>query len=378
MNYEEAYQEDTLTSDELFAAKKNEFRIEWNYGRRSLMELHENVPLQQFSTMRLGGEARYLAKVESESDVTKMVAWAQRLKLPIIMIGQGSNIIWKDEGFEGLVMVNAVEGFELNQIDDFTALLTVGAGENWDQVVGRSVQMGYSGLELLSLIPGLTGATPVQNVGAYGQEVKNILKSVHAYDLKSHKFVDINNKDCQFGYRTSRFKTSDRGRFLITSVTFELTTESPTPPFYGSLQNYLDAHGIKDYSVQVLRDAVVQIRSQKLPDPNDIANNGSFFANPVIDKDAFKKLHSQYPEIVSWPTSDGRVKLSAAWLLETAGFKDYHDTQTGMATWPKHSLVFVNEYAKHTHELIAFRDKIMAAVKTKFDVDLEQEPELLP
>ena len=342
------------------------------------MQLHENIILANYSTMRLGGEARYLAEVTSEDDLIKVVELAERLKLPIIMIGDGSNIIWRDEGFEGMVIINSIGGFELMQSDEFNALLKVGAGEIWDTVVERSVDMNFSGLELLSLIPGRTGATPVQNVGAYGQEIKNVLTTVHAYDLHKHKFVDIANHDCGFAYRTSRFKTTDRGRFLITGMTLRLTTEKLKPPFYASLQTYMDAHKIEDYSPKSLRKAVVTIRRQKLPDPASVANNGSFFANPIVDAETFSQLKAANPNIAGWPQNSGKIKISAAWLLEAAGFKNYHDTATGMATWPSQALVFVNEYAKHTHQLIEFRDKVAATVKTKFGIDLVQEPELLP
>jgi UDP-N-acetylmuramate dehydrogenase len=342
------------------------------------MQIQQNVPLSQFSTMRLGGNAAYMVKISSREDVTEAVAWAVEHKKPPIMIGTGSNIVWRDEGFDGLLMVNKIMGYEDFAEDELNHYLTIGAGENWDKVVARSVSIGLTGIEALSLIPGSAGATPIQNVGAYGQEISKTLVSVEAYDLQTRQFLNIPNEKCGFGYRTSRFKTTDRERYLITGLTLHLTKGSPEPPFYSALQIYLDKNGIKAFTPQVIRDAVIAIRSSKLPDPAKVSNNGSFFANPVIDQAAFLRLEAANPRITHWKVADNKVKLSAAWLVENAGFKDYHDAETGMATWPLQSLVLVNEKAKSTADLLNFKQKIISAVETKFGITLEQEPELLP
>lgn len=342
------------------------------------MLLLENVPLGNYSTMRLGGLARYVVEITHRDQIEEAVKWADVNKKPLIMIGIGSNIVWRDEGFDGLLLVNKIPGFDIQKPDEDNLYVTVGAGENWDNTVAQIVSLGYSGVEELSLIPGTTGATPVQNVGAYGREIKDTLVSVEAYDLHERKLVTIPAADCAFGYRTSRFKTTDRGRFLITSITLHLTKTVPAPPFYQSLQQYFSDHAITEYSVQVVRDAVIAIRSSKLPDPAVVANNGSFFANPIITEDQLQKLLPALPNLSYWRTDDGRIKLSAAWLVEKAGFKDFHDPETGMATWPKQALVFVNEKATSTADLLKFRQKIIDSVQTKFGVTLEQEPELLP
>lgn len=342
------------------------------------MNIRENVSLKDFSTMRLGGSAAYVTDIHDRLELEEAVKWAEERGLPLMMVGGGSNIIWRDEGFPGLLLVNKIMRFEELQEDETNYYVTVGAGENWDDVVARTVAKGISGLECLSLIPGTAGATPVQNVGAYGQEIANIMVGVEAYDLQTHSFLTIPTIECAFGYRTSRFKTTDRGRFLITAVSLHLMRQNPQPPFYQALERYFAEHNITQFTPQVVRDAVIAIRKSKLPDPAQVANNGSFFANPIVDEGLFTQIQADYPAVPHWPTADGRIKLPAAWLLEQAGFKDFHDPQTGMGTWPAQPLVLVNEEAQTTAQLLMFRQKIIDAVKQKFDITLEQEPELLP
>jgi UDP-N-acetylmuramate dehydrogenase len=342
------------------------------------MNIQENVPLSGHSTMRLGGPARYLVEVTTRTELQEAVEWAETLSLPLIVIGDGSNIVWKDEGFPGLVIVNKIMRFETFDEDGRNVYVTVGAGENWDATVAHTTADGLTGIEALSLIPGTAGATPVQNVGAYGQEISITLTTVEAYDRQEKQFVNIRAMDCGFGYRTSRFKTTDKGRFLISAITVHLMRGLPEPPFYQSVGEYLQQHGIDKPTPQNIRDAVIAIRSAKLPDPAQVANNGSFFANPVISEESLVQLQGKYPEMPHWPTADGRVKLPAAWLIEQVGFKDYHDTATGMGTWPAQPLVFVNEHATSTADLLKFRNQIAQAVTAAFNIQLEQEPELLP
>ncbi len=341
------------------------------------MFLLENVPLSSYSTMRLGGKARYLTEINDRSEVEKVVTWAEAQNLPIIMIGTGSNIVWGDKGFNGLVMVNKIMGFEVQNETETDAFVTIGAGESWDGVVERIVKLGYSGVEELSLIPGTTGATPVQNVGAYGREISETLATLTAYDKTTKQLVTLRGSDCQFGYRASRFKTTDRGRFFITSITLHVTKDGPKQPFYQSVQRYFADHGIGDRTIQAVRDAVIAIRTAKLPDPAKVANNGSFFENPIIDEVQGKSLIEDYPDLAYWRLDDGSIKISAAWLVEHAGFKDVHDEATGMATWANQPLVLVNEHATSTANLLAFRQKIIDSVAQKFGITLKQEPEYI-
>jgi UDP-N-acetylmuramate dehydrogenase len=345
------------------------------------MDIRQQVSLKDYSTMRLGGTAAYLVDVHDRYELQQAIAWAEENGVPLMMIGGGSNIIWRDEGFAGLVIVNKIMRYEEQQEDDENFYITVGAGENWDEVVARTTAKGLTGIEALSLIPGTAGATPVQNVGAYGQEIAQTLVSIEAYDMQLKNMVTIPSFECNFGYRTSRFKTGgDRGRFFITAITLHLLHKNPQPPFYAALQGYFDEHDIHDYTPEAVRQAVIAIRQAKLPDPATVANNGSFFANPIVPEGMLTQWRADgdYDTIPNWPAGDGMVKVPAAWLLEQTGFKDFHDAETGMGTWPVQPLVLVNESAASTAQLLAFRQKILDAVEQKFDVKLQQEPELLP
>lgn len=328
--------------------------------------------------MRLGGEAAYLTDVAERTELVEAINWADSKQLPVIVIGGGSNIVWKDEGFPGLVIVNKIMRFEEQHIDDENYYVTVGAGENWDSVVERTAQKGMTGLECLSLIPGTAGATPVQNVGAYGQEVKDTIATLEVYDRQEKRFITMQGFECGFGYRTSRFKTTDRGRYVIISVTFHLRHGDPKKPYYAAVETYLNEHNIKRPTAMTIRYAVSSIRMSKLPDPREIANNGSFFANPIVDLDVYTRISSDYPEVPSYRVGDNQYKIPAAWLIEHAGFKDYHDSETGMGTWPAQPLVMVNEKATSTQNLLDFKQKIVGSIQEKFGITLEQEPELLP
>jgi UDP-N-acetylmuramate dehydrogenase len=342
------------------------------------MNVYQNVPLSGYSTMGLGGAASYLGEVSTRMEVLEALSWAQQKNLPVIMIGGGSNIVWKDQGFKGLVLVNKIKGYDTYDEDETNVYLTVGAGENWDSVVERSVAAGLTGIEALSLIPGTAGATPIQNVGAYGQEISQTLTTVEAFDTQVKDFVTLPNLDCGFSYRNSRFKSADRGRFFITSLTLHLTKGNPMPPFYGAVQTYFTENKITTYTPAALRQAVIAIRTAKLPDPAKIRNTGSFFANPIVSNTDYAELAASYPMVPHWNTDDGQVKLSAAWLIEQAGFKDKHDDTTGMATWPTQPLVLINEHAQSTASLLDFKNQIIEAVRAKFNITLQQEPELLP
>jgi UDP-N-acetylmuramate dehydrogenase len=343
------------------------------------MNVQQNVSLANYSTMGLGGIASYAVEVTTRMEVIEALSWAQEHGIPALMIGGGSNVVWRDEGFPGQLIIKKIMHFEVFEEDELNVYVTIGSGENWDSAVERCVQAGYTGIEALSLIPGTAGATPIQNVGAYGQEISNTLVTIEAFDTQARDFVTVAGIDCGFGYRTSRFKTTDRGRFFITGITLHLTKGNPQPPFYGAVATYFSEHGITEYTPAVLRDAVIAIRSAKLPDPGIVHNNGSFFANPIISAGQLAQIIADTDnEVPHWPAGPGKVKLPAAWLVEQAGFKDAHDPETGMATWPTQSLVLVNEHAKSTANLLVFKQKIVDAVQTKFAITLQQEPELLP
>lgn len=349
------------------------------------MQIQQNVSLKNYSTMRLGGTAAYLLDVTSRQEVSDAYGWAASQNLPVIMIGGGSNIFWKDEGFNGLVMVNKIMGFEVYSEDEENAYITVGAGENWDQVVERAVATGKSGLEYLSLIPGTAGGAPIQNIGAYGHELSETLVSVEAFDTTTRTFINIPSIECGFGYRTSRFKAGeDRGRFLLTGLTMHLVKPQPQTSYYHWLEEYFTQNNIANPSVADIRKGVIQIRMSRLPDPAIVANNGSFFANPIISAEKYQELLENHPKLSAWPTRcfwdlpDGTYKVAAGALLEYLGFKGIKDQETGMATWPNQALVLVNEHAQSTADLLAFKQKITNKVRETFGITLQQEPELLP
>jgi UDP-N-acetylmuramate dehydrogenase len=341
------------------------------------MQIQSDVSLKNYSTMRLGGNAAYLVHVKSEDDIKRAVEWAEERQLPVLMIGGGSNIFWRDEGYPGLIMVNEIKGYKEEQADNTHYTVTVGAGEIWDEVIARTTAKGLHGIENLSLIPGTTGATPVQNVGGYYQEISDTLVELRAFDMKTKAIVTLSKDDCKLAYRSSRFKTYDHGRFFITSMVFNLEKRNPEPPFYPSLQQYLDDNHITEFTPEVIRQAVIAVRSAKLPDPAKVANNGSFFANPIITQVQLDGLLAKYPKLTHWPVGNGVYKLPAAWLVQEAGFKDVHDKETGMATWPTQAMVLVNEHAKSTADVLKFKKKITDAVQEKFGITLEQEPQLL-
>lgn len=345
------------------------------------MNVVPNVSLANYTTMRLGGIADYLVEVHDRDELKEAFQWAKAKNLPLLMIGGGSNIFWQDAGFRGLVMVNKIMGYDDVAEDDGSHYLTIGAGENWDSVVARTVASGLTGIEGLSLIPGTAGATPIQNVGAYGQEIAQTLMSIEAFDTTTGTFTVIPAEACGFGYRTSSFKGDGEyhGRFFISAITLHLSPGNPLPPYYGTVQQYIEAHpSDQPITPATLREAVIAIRSAKLPDVARVANNGSFFANPVVPETQLVELRTDNPAMPYWPLDGGGAKIPAAWLIEQAGFKDYHDQATGMATWPKQPLVLVNEHAHSTSDLLAFRDQLVGAVQTKFHITLTQEPELLP
>jgi UDP-N-acetylmuramate dehydrogenase len=342
------------------------------------MNVQENVSLAGHSTMRLGGNASYLSEASSPEEVQKLVQWAKQRSMPFMIIGHGSNIVWKDEGYKGLIVVNCIKGHDVLNEDEKSATIKANSGEKWDDIVAWAVEKGLSGIEFLSAIPGTVGAAPVQNIGAYGSELADCFIGLEAYDTEQDKFITISAAECNFSYRNSRFKANDRGRFIILSITLKLHKNNPTPPFYESLQNYLTSQAISIYTPQVIRDAVIAIRKVKLPDPSVVNNNGSFFTNPIIRNEKFEQLKQTFPDIKGWPAKDGQVKVSAGWLVEQVGFKGIHDEATGMATWPESALVVINEHARSTADLLTFKQKIVDAVRQKFGTTLEQEPELLP
>jgi len=333
------------------------------------MKIRENVPISELTTMRLGGAARYVIEVEQEEEVKQAWAFADRKDLPVYILGSGSNIIGRDGGFNGVILVNKIKGMGI-AIPEENGLIDLYAnsGELLDDFVTYGTQMGFSGMEALSAIPGTVGAAPVQNVGAYGQDISQTLVSVRAYDDLLEEIVDLPVYDLDLSYRHSIFNSGDGiGRYFITQITVRLERKQLKPPFYNSLQKYLDDNNITDYSPETIRKAVRAVRESKLPDPAEIASAGSFFKN----------VYLKTPEEIA--AAEGRGipvweggKIPSGWLIEHAGLKGkvFH----GMRVSDKASLVLINENARNYADLAAARKEVIAQVRAKFGYTLEQEP----
>lgn len=336
------------------------------------MDIHTNIPLKNYTTMRLGGNARFMTEVHNPNEVAEVCHNAKAQQLPLFILGGGSNIIVRDDGFNGIVVRNRIPGFEVISDEPGQTLIKIGAGENWDEVVKRTVEMNLSGIEAMSAIPGTAGAAPVQNVGAYGQEIADTLVSLTAYDIEAEKFVTLMAADCGFSYRNSIFRSSAAGRYVIIDITLRLYKTAPSAPFYAAVQTYFDEHDITIFTPQIVREAVIAIRKDKLPDPEVTPNTGSFFKNAIVEDWQLADLKKDYPDIPTYDMSDGRFKIPTGWLIEQTGLKG--KTLHGMRVHDKNALVLINESAKNYADLASARDEIMGAVRDQFRITIEQEP----
>ena len=336
------------------------------------MDVMTNISLKQYTTMKLGGETRYMATADSASDVVSLYRNARKENLPIFVLGGGSNVITHDEVFEGIVLLNKIKGFEVISENDETTDVKIGAGEVWDEVVEKAIGLGLQGVEAMSGIPGTAGAAPVQNVGAYGQEIADTLISLEAYDSKTDTIVTISADECDFSYRNSIFRDKEKGRYCILNITLRLNKAEPKPPYYASLQKYIDENDIREVNLSVIRVAVLNIRSEKLPDPAELPSAGSFFKNALVEKWKLEELQKEYSDIPNYAMSDGRYKIPTGWLIDKAGLRGYRSH--GMRVYEKNALVLVNDSASGYDDLAAIREEIVQIVFDKFGIKIEQEP----
>lgn len=336
------------------------------------MDVMTNISLKQYTTMKLGGEARYMATADSASDVVSLYRNDRKENLPIFVLGGGSNVITHDEVFEGIVLLNKIKGFEVISETDETTDVKIGAGEVWDEVVEKAIELGLQGIEAMSGIPGTAGAAPVQNVGAYGQEIADTLISLEAYDSKTDTIVTISADECDFSYRNSIFRDKEKGRYCILNITLRLNKAEPKPPYYASLQRYIDKNDIREVNLSVIRVAVLNIRSEKLPDPAELPSAGSFFKNALVEKWKLEELQKEYSDIPNYAMSDGRYKIPTGWLIDKAGLRGYRSH--GMRVYEKNALVLVNDSATGYDDLAAIREEIVQIVFDKFGIKIEQEP----
>ena len=333
------------------------------------MEIIENSSLQNLHSFGCNEKANYFAKIGSMETIEKSIQWAKEKNIPYLILGAGSNILFT-KTFEGLVLKMEIMGIKKLKETPSEVILEVGAGENWHHFVSYCVQKGWGGVENLSLIPGTVGAAPIQNIGAYGVEAKDAIASVTAYDTQSAQFITLQNSDCAFAYRTSLFK-KDTSRYIISSVQFVLQKQPIFRTEYGAIKEVLHQKNNKQPSLEAISSAVIQIRSEKLPDPKKLGNAGSFFKNPTIAKDLFEVLVAKYPKMIAYPITDDTYKIAAGWLIEACGWKGIQKGSVGC--YEKQSLVIVHYNNGPGMEIYNFSEEIIQSVLTKFEILLERE-----
>ena len=338
------------------------------------MTLVENCSIKPYTTFGIEAKARYFVRVSTVEELSEALNHPLVAGLPVLILGGGSNLLFSKD-YEGLVVKIEFKGISVDHQNNETVLVSAGAGEDWDNFVSFCVGKGYAGLENLSLIPGVVGTCPVQNIGAYGVEVKDTIEHVTVYDRNSGQISVLTNAECHFGYRESIFKYSAKGKYIITSVTFRLSLNPVFHTQYGAITAELATMGVYNLSISAIRNAVISIRTHKLPDPLVIGNAGSFFKNPSIDSDHYNRLREQFPGIVAYKLPDANYKLAAGWLIEQCGWKGYRKGDAGVHA--QQALVLVNYGQATGAEMLELASAIQYSVKAKFGIDLEMEVNMI-
>jgi UDP-N-acetylmuramate dehydrogenase len=348
------------------------------------MNVRENEPLAPFTTLGVGGPARWFVEAASEEEIVEAAEWARGRAAPLFVLGSGSNLLVSDTGFDGLVLHVALRGVATVETSSSTRIFQATAGENWDSLVERAVREDCAGIECLAGIPGTVGGTPVQNVGAYGQEVATVIERVRAYDPRERAFVELNANECGFEYRRSRFNTTDRGRFIVSRVDYRLTPGGEPTLRYVDVERAIAAsHG--DGSAPTLAEVAATVRRIRhakgmllVEGEPDCRSAGSFFKNPIVSEDLFQRVaaRSAPPRFPAGKGNVGMVKIPAAWLIEQAGFqKGFAMGAAGISSL--HTLALVNCGGATAAEILALAERIRNAVETKFGIRLEMEPALV-
>lgn len=337
------------------------------------MIVQNHISLKEFNTFGFESTASYFASVTSECELVEAVVYAREKDLKLLPLGGGSNILVPAAVENALVMHINIPGIETKKAGSEIELV-LGAGESWHDTVEWTVNHGLSGIEAMALIPGQVGAAPVQNIGAYGTELKDVLKSVRAYDTKENQFVELSNNECHFSYRDSLFKRNP-GRYLITSVCLLLSSSSELSEVkYGGLNQYLQDQGITHPKLQDIFNSVCALRRSKLPDPIEIGNAGSFFKNPIISGSHLQTLKEKWPNLVAYPEGESHHKLAAGWLIDQCGWKGQKFGNVGV--YSKQALVLINCGDGSLVELMELAEHIKKSVYQNFSVHLEIEPQL--
>ena len=340
--------------------------------------IKENFSLKKYNTFGIDCTAQYFAEFNSVEKLTELLECNQlstvSYQLKTFILGGGSNILLTRD-VEGLVLKNDIKGIEKTAEDGSSVFIKAGAGVQWHQLVLYCIQNNLAGMENLSLIPGNVGASPMQNIGAYGVELKDVFYELEAFHLQEKKLVTFNLNDCHFGYRESVFKRQLKDQYVITSVTYRLSKLPHFNTSYGAIEQELQAMGIKELSLQAISQAVINIRSSKLPDPAVIGNAGSFFKNPEIEQQQFDSIKNKFPNVVGYALNNGIVKLAAGWLIEQCGWKGYRKGDAGCHE--KQALVLVNYGNASGQEIFDLSSKIIGSVQRKFGVELEREVNII-
>jgi UDP-N-acetylmuramate dehydrogenase len=338
-----------------------------------MLHIQENVSLKQYNTFGIEAKARFFVEINREEDLVELFSDRQWHTAEKLIIGGGSNLLLVTD-FSGMVIRMNISGIQ-HQINQENVYVDAGAGENWNQLVNYCVDHNFAGMENLTLIPGSVGASPIQNIGAYGVELKDVFESCRAFEIETGAIKVFNLADCHFGYRESVFKSALKGQYIITSVRFRLSVTATLNLSYGAIEQELNARGITEPTIKDVSQVVAAIRVSKLPDPSTIGNSGSFFKNPVIPVSQFKGILEKYPNISHYPAGQDFVKLAAGWLIEQCGWKGKVVGQTG--TWKNQALVLVNHGGATGQEIYNLSSEIIDSVYTKFGVMLEREVNII-
>lgn len=335
-----------------------------------MMEIQENVSLRPYNTFGFEAKARYFVAITSSEQLQQLLRDPRWLATPKWILGGGSNVLLTQD-MDALVIRIEIKGIEVADEEEDYLLLRVGAGENWHAFVLHCVEKGYGGVENLSLIPGTVGAAPMQNIGAYGVEIKDIFADLEAVETATGALRTFDAAACAFGYRESVFKTSLKDKYIITSVTFRLRKNPVYNVSYGDIQKTLDEMGVPEHSVRAISEAVIKIRQSKLPDPAQIGNAGSFFKNPEIPKAQFEALRAKFPTLPGYPVADEKVKVPAGWLIEQAGWKGHRAGAVGVHD--RQALVLVHHGGGMGQQVKELAAKVQASVAEKFGIRLTAE-----
>lgn len=338
-----------------------------------MLTVEQNINLQPLNTFGMQATAPYFTVISAAADC-RQIRDVVPEGYPVLPLGGGSNMLFTRDP-HAFILKNEIKGIQQLKEDGQYVWLEVGAGEVWHDFVLYCVQQGYAGIENLSLIPGTVGAAPIQNIGAYGVEVKQLIESVTYWSFESNSFHTLSNEECRFGYRDSIFKGALKGKFLITSVIFRLSKEPHFNTSYGNIKEELDRQGITELSLKAVSDIVIHIRRTKLPDPAETGNAGSFFKNPEVPKATFEALQADYPAIPGYVLSEAIVKIPAAWLIEQCGWKGFREGDYGVHQ--RQPLVLVNFGQAKGDDIYQLSERIIASVKEKFGITLEREVQMI-